>query len=41
MTDFGAQDGIDLPGIRFGIHTTLGYAEAGPLNAPQSCLESR
>ena len=27
MSDFGAQDGIDLPGIPFGVHTTLGYTE--------------
>jgi hypothetical protein len=24
---FGAQDGIDLPGIPFDLHTTLGYSE--------------
>jgi hypothetical protein len=27
VADFGAQDGIDLPGIPFGLHTTLGYSE--------------
>jgi hypothetical protein len=27
VADFGAQDGIDLPGIAFGARTTLGYAE--------------
>ena len=27
VTDFGAQESIDLPGIRFGVHTTLGYSE--------------
>jgi hypothetical protein len=27
VADFGAQESIDLPGIRFGVHTTLGYAE--------------
>jgi hypothetical protein len=25
--DFGAQESIDLPGIPFGVHTTLGYSE--------------
>ena len=27
VADFAAQDGIDLPGIPFGLHTTLGYSE--------------
>jgi hypothetical protein len=27
VADFGAQDGIDLPGIPFGVHTTLGCSE--------------
>jgi hypothetical protein len=27
VADFGAQESIDLPGIRFGVHTTLGYSE--------------
>jgi autotransporter passenger strand-loop-strand repeat protein len=27
VADFGAQEGIDLPGILFGRHTTLGYSE--------------
>jgi hypothetical protein len=27
VADFGAQDGIDLPGIPFGLDTTLGYSE--------------
>ena len=25
--DFGVQESIDLTGIRFGVHTTLGYSE--------------
>ena len=27
VADFGAQEGIDLPGIAFGAHTTLGFTE--------------
>ena len=27
VADFGAQESIDLPGIPFGVHTTLGYSE--------------
>jgi hypothetical protein len=27
VADFGAQESIDLPGILFGHHTTLGYSE--------------
>ena len=27
VADFRAQDSIDLPGIPFGVHTTLGYSE--------------
>ena len=27
VADFGAQVSIDLPCIRFGVHTTLGYSE--------------
>ena len=27
VADFGAQESIDLPGIPFGAHTTLGYSE--------------
>ena len=27
VADFGAQESIDLPGIPFGRHTTLGYSE--------------
>jgi hypothetical protein len=27
VADFGAQESIDLPGIRFGVHTTLGHSE--------------
>jgi hypothetical protein len=27
VADFGAQESIDLPGIRFGVHTTLGYSD--------------
>ena len=27
MAGFGAPDHIDLPGIGFGAHTTLGYSE--------------
>ena len=27
VADFGAQEGIDLPSIPFGVHTTLGYSE--------------
>jgi hypothetical protein len=27
VADFGAQESIDLPGIRFGLYTTLGYSE--------------
>ena len=27
VADFGAHEGIDLPGISFGAHTTLGYSE--------------
>jgi hypothetical protein len=27
VADFGAQESIDLPGILFGRHTTLGYSE--------------
>ena len=27
VADFGAQEGIDLPGIAFGARTTLGYAQ--------------
>jgi probable HAF family extracellular repeat protein len=27
VADFGAQESIDLPRIRFGVHTTLGYSE--------------
>ena len=27
VAEFGAQESIDLPGIPFGLHTTLGYSE--------------
>jgi hypothetical protein len=27
VAEFGAQDSIDLPGLPFGVHTTLGYSE--------------
>ena len=27
VADFGAQESVDLPGIGFGVHTTLGYSE--------------
>ena len=27
VADFGAQESVDLPGIPFGVHTTLGYSE--------------
>jgi len=27
VADFGAQESIDLPGLPFGVHTTLGYSE--------------
>jgi hypothetical protein len=27
VTDFSAQEGIDLPGVAFGAHTTLGYVQ--------------
>ena len=26
VANFGAQESIDLPGIPFGVHTTLGYS---------------
>jgi hypothetical protein len=29
VADFGAQEAIDLPGIGFDAHTTLGYSENG------------
>jgi hypothetical protein len=29
VADFGAQDGIDLPSIPFGVHNMLGYSENG------------
>ena len=27
VADFSPQDSIDLPGVPFGVHTTLGYSE--------------